>query len=59
MDGAWLACANTETPACIKMFFLVSSALSEATSTSLMRLFADERFSRAVARFAMVTYNRF
>ena len=41
IEGTWLACARTDTPACIRMLFLVIEAVSAATSTSRIREFAE------------------
>jgi hypothetical protein len=41
----WFAWANTEVPACIKIFVLVNSEVEDAISASLIREFAADKFS--------------
>lgn len=53
--GIWFAWASTETPDCDRMLLRVISDVSIATSTSRMREFAAEMFSRADPRFAIET----
>lgn len=48
MDGAWFACARTDTPAC-RIWERTSSLMLDAMSASAMRLFAAEVFSHATA----------
>src|SRR5215470_1173520 len=57
--GNWLACANTDTPACVKIWLRVNSAVSAATSASLIRERAAEMFSDATCKLPMVEVNRF
>jgi len=59
MLGIWLACANTDEPACINICDLVMATDSSATSTSLIRLLDAERFSLVVARLRTVLESLF
>src|SRR5690606_36131076 len=57
--GIWLACANTETPACDSTWLRDILAVSSATSTSTMRELAAERFRRIVWMLLVATCRRF
>src|SRR6185436_5898845 len=48
--GAWLAWASIEVPACCRICSFVKVTISEAMSTSRMRLSDEVRFSWKVAR---------
>ena len=56
--GCWLAWAKTEAAACCKIFNLVNSAASIATSTSLIRDSAEAKFSLATVKLLIVTLSR-
>ena len=57
--GAWFAWANMDAPACDKIWFFVSWAVSLAMSTSTTREFAAERLVAYVPKLEMVTDNLF
>src|SRR5690242_8717893 len=57
--GCWLACDNTEMPACSRIWSLVMLTVSVATSTSWMRDWAAFRFSDPTDRLLMVCCKRF
>lgn len=59
MDGAWFACARTDTPACCRIWERTSSLMLDAMSASAMRLFAAEVFSDATASERVTLSRRF
>lgn len=58
-DGAWFACARTETPACCRICERTSSLMLAAMSASAMRLLAADEFSDATPRDLIVLSRRF
>ena len=56
---SWLACASIEVPACCRICSLVKFTISEAMSTSRIRLSEAVRFSWNVARLDSVCSRRF
>ena len=59
MDGAWFACARTDTPACCRIWERTSSLMLDAMSACAMRLFAAEVFSDATASERVTLSRRF
>src|SRR5690606_8147782 len=58
-DGPWLAWASIATPDWTRIWFLVISAVSAATSTSTIRELAAARLAEYVAMFDIVVFSRF
>jgi hypothetical protein len=57
--GSWLACANTEMPACCSTLDWVNLAVSAAKSASCMVLRYAVRFCTVDCRLLTVDVNRF